>query len=97
MRPLRDENVADNEGMLPHLLLADIIKWVAKLVDKDPEQAQSIMEWLDATYASGSEGVKDLILASGVEALPSPGERGEIIYTFLGPELRSYDMWDRSN
>jgi hypothetical protein len=38
LTPLLDEHLEDNDGvLLPHLVMADIVRWLAERVESDPE------------------------------------------------------------
>lgn len=79
LRPLLQEHLDDFDGLLPHLLLADVTRWLgARLLEKgsaDPVLA-SVFEFLEAHFASGGEHVSELIAVSVLETMPLRGEEG---------------------
>ena len=90
---LRDEHVSYFEGMLPHLLIGEVIDWLAQKVDNDPDEVARILGYMDLMYREGPEPVRNLLVASGVESLPKPGQPGDRLRDLLGPELRKFDDW----
>ncbi|WP_437438218.1 DUF7674 family protein [Arthrobacter woluwensis] len=94
LRPILDESLEDNFGeMLPHLVMSDIVRWLANRSPKDRDVAGAILSWLECAYIEGSDEVQELIVVSGVEMIPDPGELGSYLRGLLGPRLRAYDPW----
>ena len=92
--PLLQEHLEDNEGeMLPHLYLADVMRWLAKRATVREDLCRAILRWLEDAYATGNEEIRGLLTVSGVELIPDPGEPGSELRTLLGPRLRSIDPW----
>ncbi|GLI28276.1 hypothetical protein ARHIZOSPH14_25180 [Agromyces rhizosphaerae] len=88
------ESVEDNCGeVLPHLILADVMRWLASHVESEQEVCIAIVRWLELEYERGTSDVRDLIAVSGVEMIPDPGQPGSQLRTMLGPTLRSVDPW----
>lgn len=93
-RPLLEEHLDDNEGeVLPHLLLSDVIRFLAAHYDESPDPCSSVIAWLDREYQAGEADIRDLIGASGIEMIPSPGQPGAGLRGLLGPTLRQIDPW----
>jgi hypothetical protein len=94
LTPVLAEHLEDNDGeLLPHLVMADIVRWLVDHRETDPEVCQSILEWLEREYTRGPEDVRGLITASGVEMIPDPGQPGSELRDLLGPELKRVDPW----
>lgn len=94
LTPLLEEHLEDNEGeLLPHLFLADVVRWLAARVDSEPDVCRSIMDWLEREYVRGAEDVQGLITVSGVEMIPDPGQPGSALRDLLGRVLRRVDPW----
>lgn len=94
LMPILDEHLVDNDGeVLPHLVMADIIRWMVGHYDTDLKTCQSVLEWLDAEYVRGPADVRALITVSGVEMIPDPGRPGSELRETLGPALRKADPW----
>jgi hypothetical protein len=73
LTPVLAEHLEDNEGeFLPHLVLADVVRWLSDRVDSDPDICRSILAWLEREYERGPEDVQGLITVSGVEMIPAP-------------------------
>lgn len=94
LTPVLAEHLEDNDGeLLPHLVMADIFRWLVDHREGDPEVCRSILGWLEREYARGPEEVRGLITVSGVEMLPDPGQPGSELRDLLGPELKKVDPW----
>ena len=94
LTPVLEESLDDNEGeLLPHLVLADILRWLAARADSDVDTCRSILDWLERAYERGPEDVQGLITVSGVEMIPDPGHPGSALRDLLGPTLRRVDPW----
>ena len=94
LTPLLAEHLEDNDGeVLPHLLLADIVRWLVARVDSDQDICRSILRWLEHEYERGPEDVRGLVKVSGVEMIPDPGLPGAALRELLGSTLRELDPW----
>ena len=92
--PIRDEYLIDNEGVvLPHLVLADVIRWLTDHRASDPDLCRSVIQWMEGEFLKGPEDVHGLITVSGVEVIPDPGQPGSALRGLLGPALREVDPW----
>jgi hypothetical protein len=92
--PVLAEHLDDNDGeLLPHLVLADIMRWLATHVDTDRETCRSVLARLEKEYVGGAEDVRGLITVSGVEMIPDPGQPGAALRDLLGPTLKGIDPW----
>lgn len=90
--PLLAEHLDDNEGeVLPHLVLSDVVRWLSV----HEEDRAEVWAWLGRAYEDGDEEERALIVASGVEMIPDPGEPGSEQVHLLGPVLRRFDPWGR--
>ena len=94
LTPVLAEHLQDNDGVvLPHLLLADIIRWLVANLDSHADLAGSVLIWLEAEYQRGLDDVQGLITVSAVEMIPDPGQPGAELRVLLGPTLTSLDPW----
>jgi hypothetical protein len=92
--PLLEEHLEDNDGeILAHLLMSDVMRWVVAHWESEPRVCKSVLAWLDAAYASGDDEVQEVIVQSGVENIPDPGQPGAQIRDALSPRLRKWDPW----
>jgi len=91
------EHVEDNHGeILPHLFMADVVRWLATRATSAPSQCRAILDWMERRFNTGPEDVRGLIAVSGVEMIPDPGLPGSELRAWLGPSLRSVDPWDQT-
>lgn len=89
-----DEHIVDNDGeVLPHLVMADVMRLLVQNHKKHPAMCRSVLDWLEREYTRGPEDVQGLIALSGVEMIPDPGEHGAELREMLGPELHKVDPW----
>jgi hypothetical protein len=94
LTPLLAEHLHDNDGqVLPHLILADVVRWLAVRVDADPALCRSVFDWLEREYERGPDDVRGLIAVSGVAMIPDPGQPGSGLRELLGATLGGVDPW----
>lgn len=94
LTPILDEHLVDNEGeILPHLVMSDIVRWMAAHVETRTEVCASILNRLDREFDRGPEEIRELIAVSAVEMIPDPGRPGSELREWLGAELRAVDPW----
>ncbi|MEZ2372170.1 hypothetical protein [Arthrobacter sp. RCC_34] len=94
LEPILSESLEDNFGeMLPHLIMSDIVRWLADRGAQDRDVAEAILSWLESAYSEGVDEVQQLIVVSGVEMIPDPGESGSYLRGLLGSQLRENDPW----
>jgi hypothetical protein len=83
-------HLADHEHVLPHLLMADITRW---LLTEGPQPA--VLAVLERHYADGDDEVQNVIALSFLENLL--GEEAAVRWA-LGPrladELRRLEDWE---
>jgi hypothetical protein len=92
--PILEEHLIDNEGeVLPHLVMADVVRWMVEHRTSHPEVCRSVVAWLEEEFRRGPEEVRGLITVSGVEMIPDPGQPGAELRELLGPVLREVDPW----
>jgi hypothetical protein len=92
--PVLSEHLDANDGeYLPHVLLPDIVRWLATHVASERETCELILGWLGDAYRRGPDDVRDLIVVSGIEMIPDPGQPGSELRGLLGPTLAPLDPW----
>lgn len=92
--PVLDEHLQDNDGqVLPHLVMADVIRWLVTHRTSHPAACLSILDWLGVEFERGPDDVRGLITVSGVQMIPDPGQPGSELRDLLGPGLRQVDPW----
>jgi hypothetical protein len=94
--PILQTHLADNnEQVLPHLVMADVIRWLVDHRSSRLEVVRSVLSWLEDAYLGGDDDVRDVIAVSGVEMIPDPGEPGAELRQMLGPNLSAVDPWQQ--
>ena len=92
--PVLAEHLEDNFGeMLPNLVMSDVIRWLVAHLESDPGVCRSVLEWMESAFQEGPDDVRGLIVVSGVEMIPDPGEPGSGLRATLGPHLVAIDPW----
>ena len=91
--PVLNESHAYFEELLPHLVMGDFVRWMIDHSNTDRAACAQLIEWWESRVVDGPEDVSELIVVSGVENLPDPGQPGSSLRELLGPELRKFDLW----
>ncbi|BCW36036.1 hypothetical protein StoSoilA2_20920 [Arthrobacter sp. StoSoilA2] len=77
LRPIHAEHMDDNEGeLLPHLLMADVCRWVMSNHHSQANRVRDLLGWLGGRFeavGAGGDGVDNVIAASVIEHLPTRG------------------------
>jgi hypothetical protein len=88
-RALYEEHLADNDELLPHVLMADLRRLFVRLVnDRDQAKIQVLLDALEALAASPSDSIQNVVDVSFVEdAYLDPREREALLSarSNLGP------------
>jgi len=100
LRGLLQRHLDDYDGLLPHLFLADVTRWlVARRMEsgaKDP-LLRAVLAFLENQFESGGAHIKELLAVSVLETLPLKGEAGSEIRDQLGSAMsehvRLYLTW----
>jgi hypothetical protein len=76
-----DEHLRDNDGLLLHLLMADLLRLaVSAYQGNDPETSQRLLALLDRALREGDEAVENAVCVSFVEHVGAgAGESDEFI------------------
>jgi hypothetical protein len=93
LTPVLDDHREYYGEMLPHIIMADIVRWLVDHRGEDPRVWLSVLAWMEARYSEGPEDVRNLIAVSGVDEIPDPGQPGAELRALLGPALRAVDPW----
>ncbi|MFJ4286920.1 hypothetical protein ACIPY0_14875 [Paenarthrobacter nicotinovorans] len=93
LRSSYEEHLKDNDGdLLPHLLIADICRWVVAEQDSQPLRVLQLLSWLEVHFAGQSDAKDDVdnaIAVSFIEHLPLPSEPGADVLLLLGPKMKT--------
>lgn len=93
LRPSYEEHLEENYGeLLPHLLIADICRWVVAEQDSDPLRVLQLLSWLEVHFAGVGhvmDAVDNVIAFSFIEHLPLPSEPGAGVVHLLGPKMKA--------
>ncbi len=94
--PLLRQHLADNfHELLPHVLMADLTRWIIRL-ERDAEEGDvgaaasrdRALAFLEARFSNETDlAARDVILASFVENLPQAGQYREALVRRFGPTL----------
>lgn len=89
IQPLIAEHIRDNDELLPTLLMGDVARWVAQVVQESDEPRARLAPFfgkLEQAWGDGAGPVPDLIAVSFVEnVFDNPG-----VVELLGPNLSHY-------
>ncbi len=63
--PVLKEHLHDNDGeVLPHLVMADVMRWLVRNEDVQPEVCRSVLEWMEPRFRRGSDDVRGMLAVS---------------------------------
>ena len=98
LMPVLQEHLEDQHGeMLPHILMADVVRWlVARLEERgvDDPILRGVLQAIEEQFGRG-DPVDNVIAVSFVENLPYAWEAGHEIRALLGPCLaEQLRLWD---
>lgn len=87
--PMLQEHLNDNDGVLPHVLMADVTRWVVQRFHEDPSDAtlRQVLNFIESAYTWAKDEERELITASFLENLPRPGDADATVRALLGPTL----------
>lgn len=89
LAPALAEHIDDNDGLLPHLFMGDVARWVirARHHVSSETRLRRLFEFLDAEYGDGQSETANVIAASFVEFMIDEPD----IVEMFGPKLtKSY-------
>lgn len=90
LAPILQEHLDDYDGLLPHVLMGDITRWVVKqfLTVGQEGQLRDVLGFIEASFEAAQEHERELIAVSFLENLPRADEEGGGVRDKLGPALR---------
>lgn len=92
LAPILQEHLDDYDGLLPHVLMADITRWVVEHFRTVGQEGllREVLGFIEASFEAAQEHERELIIASFLENLPRAGEEGAALRDRLGPALRQH-------
>lgn len=98
--PVYRTHMEDNFGeLLPHLMMADITRWLGGVLERtqagglsapaDLEQLHTVVAFLEEQFATGDKATQELIAVSFLENLWQTREQYAGLKNLFGPSLRS--------
>lgn len=94
LTPLLDEHLEENGGnVLPHLAMAESIRWLVTHRESSPHACRSVLHWPASAFERGPDDVRGVIAVSGVPMIPDSGRPGSELRDLLSPVLRRADPW----
>jgi hypothetical protein len=90
--PIVAEHLRDNDELLPHVLMAELLRFVGQLLERTDEQAATqcgaILGILEREVEGESQETRDLIALSFLEHLEAEAFF-KALYALLGPRTRA--------
>jgi hypothetical protein len=87
-----DEHVADNDGVLPHVLLGDLVRFLTNEIGEhgaNSTAAKNAMSLLERGMNSQDPRVQELVAVSFLENLDPEDPRFPAIRALFGPKLEA--------
>jgi len=81
--------------VLPNLIFSDIVRWMAVNTQSRGDICMGILGWMEEQVLHGSDAVSTMVVVSGVEMIPDPGEPGDELRHWMGAALCRHDPWLR--
>jgi hypothetical protein len=90
LMPVLQEHLADYDGLLPHVLMGDVTRWVVQrfLANAGDSTLRQMLDMFEMAFEKTKFEERELLAASFLENLPQVGEEGAGIRTILGPALQ---------
>lgn len=88
--PILQGHLDDYDGLLPHVLMGDITRWVLnEFRSHGPSRTfTEILDFFEESLRKAHEHERELIAVSFLENLPRPDEPGAEVRELLGSALR---------
>jgi hypothetical protein len=83
LRSQFDENVADNDGLLPHLFFGEVSWWANTRTASQEGELRTLLSILERRYSDGDPLTVNLILVSFLENL----DAGTVVERMLSPRF----------
>lgn len=92
LMPLLQEHLDDfDDGLLPHVLMGDVTRWVVVRFHQDPNDStlRQILSFIETAFERANHDDRELVAVSFLENLPRVGQKDADIRTILGPALQN--------
>ena len=88
--PMLQEHLDDYDGLLPHVLMGEITRWVVQrfLIDSSDPTLRQVLDFIEKAFEGADARNRELIIASFLENMPRVGQNGAGVRLLLGPALR---------
>jgi hypothetical protein len=88
--PMLQEHLDDYDGLLPHVLMGDVTRWVIQRFHADASDAElrRVLDFIENAFEDAEGENRELIAASFLENLPRPGQADDGVRALLGPALQ---------
>ena len=91
--PVYREHLADNDELLPHVLMGDFTTWFVKQYRarrrlRNGAELRRMITFLEEAFSAGDPDTENVIAVSFLENLDRAGTSYEGIKRLLGPRLR---------
>jgi hypothetical protein len=92
LMPLLQEHLDDYNGLLPHVLMGDVTRWVVQRfrADASDETLRQVLDFIESAFESAQGEDRQIIAASFLENLPRAGQEGAGVRALLGPALQDH-------
>jgi hypothetical protein len=89
--PVLQEHLDDYDGLLPHVMMGDITRWVIRKynADRSDPTLRQVLTFIEDACSKADYEDRGIIIVSFLENLPRMGEDGAEIKSLLGPSLLS--------
>jgi len=89
--PQLQEHIDDYDGLLPHVFMGDVTRWVLQRFHDDPSDptVRQILDFIETAFEHAAGEEREIIGTSFLENLPRPGEENDGVRALLGPALRN--------
>jgi hypothetical protein len=91
LMPLLRTHVDDYDGLLPHVFMGDVTRWVLQRfrLDSSDTTLLAVLDFLELAFADATGEDRDLLSASFLENLPLKPEDGAGVRELLGSSLQN--------
>jgi len=91
LMPQLQEHIDDYDGLLPHVFMGDVTRWVLQRFHDDPSDptVRQVLDFIEIAFEGATGGEREIIGTSFLENLPRPGEENDGLRALLGSALQN--------